>query len=377
MIVGIDTYPRMIFTTGVRVVIDNLIASLTQAYPQHRFVELQPSGEAYNNRSIGRTAKAFNHARRIGWTQVALPLAARHAGCDVLLCTCHFSPYIQALPTVTLFYDFAIWRRPDWFPKYWVLMNTVFAQWPARRNTRLITISEDSRQDALRVIKLPADRVTSVPLGVNLPEVTPVNDTEVLASYGIDPALPYVLYCGAVVPHKNVPRLVEAFAQVCQRLPLGQLQLVLAGPRTNAHGRDEMSVVEATIARAGVGDRVRFTGFVPREHCSILYRNAAVFAFPSLFEGFGLPIVEAMRSGAPVVASNCTSLPEVGGDAVMYFDPLDTHSIADALHTVLLDDQLRKHMICAGLERAKTYTWHATATSVMNVLDQARSDHSN
>jgi glycosyltransferase involved in cell wall biosynthesis len=185
-----------------------------------------------------------------------------------------------------------------------------------------------------------------------------------------------VLYFGNLVPHKNVPRLVEAFAEVRRRLPDMQPQLVLAGPRTNAHGRDEMGAVGSAIARTGIGDHVRFTGFVPREHCSILYRNAAVFAFPSLFEGFGLPMVEAMGSGAPVAASNCTSLPEVGGDAALYFDPLDVHDMADVLCTVLQDAGLRERMSRAGLARAKAYTWRNTAVGVMGVLEQAAAEAS-
>jgi glycosyltransferase involved in cell wall biosynthesis len=369
MIIGVDMYARQIFKTGVRVVIDNLLAAWQRNHPEHTFVELQPGIAALPTSRNAYAQKLFNHVHRVAWTQVGLPLAARRNKCDLLFASCMFGPYVQPIPTVTLIYDMAIWRHPEWYPRFWRAMNYWFTEVPARWTPQLVTISEDARRDILHYFRVPPERVQSIHLGIDLPNVPAGDDTAVLSRYDLPPGAEYILYFGPVIPHKNLPGLVAAFGELVARLPDRPLYLVIGGPASNAHGKDNLAEVRAAAARAGVDARLRFTGFVPREHCTILYRNALMYAFPSFFEGFGLPLVEAMACGTPVVSSNLTSLPEVGGDAAVYFDPHNVQSIANAMHLVATQPALRRAMAQRGLARAEQFSWDRAAEAYVRLFE--------
>jgi len=370
MIIGIDMYPRLIFQTGVRVVIDNILQKLKERYPEHTIIELRPDHDPLKTTRKAYGKKIYNHLQRIIWTQIGLPLKAKRAGCDILFCTCHFSPYIQPMPTITLFYDMAIWLYPHWYNYAWNTLNKIFAEWPAKWNSHITTISEDARKDIIHIFKLPQERVTSVHLGVDLPTEYVEHDIDVLNLYGIEKNASYILYMGPAIPHKNLPKLAEAFALVLEKLNRKDILLVIGGPSSNTHGPDNLSQVREVISKYDLADNVRFPGYVPRSHCSILFKNASVYVFPSLFEGFGLPIIESMHSGTPVVSANRASLPEIGGEAVVYFDPLDTNNMSDAICLVLTQPRLREEMIKRGYERVKQFSWDKTADGYMHVFEQ-------
>lgn len=370
MIVGVDLYPQLIFTTGVRVVIDNLLATLKTCHPEHTFVELRPTYRPLPPERFGKIAKLFNHLQRIYWTQVDLPLLALRHQCDLLFCTCHFNPYYQPVPTVTLFYDMALFRDSQSYPHWWVALNRLFALRPSRKNVHLTTISEVSRRDMIRVLGRAATDVTVVYPGASLIPVMAQDDFAVLQSFGLARNDEYILHVGAAAPHKNLPNLVRAFARLVQLLPDRQLKLVLAGPASNTHGGDELDLIRVVAAETGVADRLIVTGYVSWEQCALLYRNAAVYAFPSRFEGFGLPMVEAMSYGAPVVASRRTALPEIGHDAALYFDPDDPEQIAYALLLPLTQPALRAAMVRRGRERAAHFTWERAAAEYVALFER-------
>lgn len=370
MRIGIDMYPQLLFNTGVRVVIDNLLNAFKQYYPEHAFIELRPRYRPFNNVAKHPIKKIVNHFQRIFWTQVELNRSAENNHCDLLFCTCHFSPFVTTLPTVTLFYDLAIWRHPEWYPQWWVMLNKLFAQLPAQFNCHLITISEDARQDVIAFFKQSPVQVTAIHLGVDLPQLPDKRDRELLALCGLSEEDEYIFHLGLAAKHKNLPNLVKAFAQVCQLLPQRKLKLVLAGPATNLHGRDELSKIQSIAQEQGIDEKIVYTGFISRESCVALYRNAVIYAFPSLFEGFGLPMIEAMASGTPVVASYLSSLPEIGGDAAIYFNPHNPQSIAQALYLVLTQPALHQEMVRRGRERADMFTWQRTAKEYVALFEK-------
>ena len=172
---------------------------------------------------------------------------------------------------------------------------------------------------------------------------------------------PFVLYAGNIKPHKNLERLIEAF-HLIRRGPLEHVKLLIIG--------DEISKLPAlrrAVHRHKLHKHVRFLGFVPDETLAILYRLAAVFVFPSLYEGFGLPPLEAMASGTPVVTSNLSSMPEVAGDAAVLVDPYDVDAIKDGIKRVLTDPELREDLVRKGLRRARHFSWERSVARTREI----------
>ncbi|MGC8952725.1 glycosyltransferase family 4 protein [Chloroflexus sp.] len=368
MRVGIDMYPYHIFKTGIRTVIENLLQRWQKHFNQHEFVLLQPSRKIITQPRT-KLEKVRNHLYHLYWSQIESQVQAKQRRCDLVFATCMFSPYHQLVPTVTLIHDMALWRHPEWYPRWWLLINRIFTEYPARNIRHIVAVSEYTRQDILTFFKLPESRVSTIYSGGDLPEVDPRNDRSILYQYNIPETAKYILHVGLSIPHKNLPRLVEAFGILVKYLPDQPLFLVLAGPKTNTHGQSDDYRIKEKSLQYNISNRLLFTGFIPKEHVTVLYRNAYIYAFPSLFEGFGLPLVEAMSSGVPVVASNRAALPEIGGDAGYYFDPLDVQDIVNALYTVATQPSLRQHMIQRGIERAKIFSWNKAAAQYVDLFE--------
>jgi glycosyltransferase involved in cell wall biosynthesis len=174
----------------------------------------------------------------------------------------------------------------------------------------------------------------------------------------------YILYVGNVKPHKNVERLIDAFAQVRQA-GMDHLKLLVIGDEITRYAG-----LRRAVHRNKLHGHVRFLGYLPTETLAILYRLAGVFVFPSLYEGFGLPPLEAMATGTPVVTSNISSLPEVAGDAAILVDPYDSTSIANGIQLVLTDSTLREKLKIRGLERARHYSWERSVTRTREIYDE-------
>ncbi len=230
---------------------------------------------------------------------------------------------------------------------------------------RIVTISEASRRDLLEWFRLPADRVRNVSCGPESafrPSTGP-EGADVLRRYGVDPDRRYWLYVGGLSPHKNLPRLIEAFARVGP-----DERLVLVGDFGDVF-HTHVPELRAIVERLGLGERVRFTGFVPDIDVAYLYSRAYALAIPSLMEGFGLPAVEAMACGIPVVASTYGALPEVVGEAGVLVDPTDVGAIAEAIRDLNDDPARRDRLAALALDRAALFTWEAVARSLLAVFD--------
>jgi glycosyltransferase involved in cell wall biosynthesis len=181
---------------------------------------------------------------------------------------------------------------------------------------------------------------------------------------------PFVLTVGNQQPRKNLGRLLQAWKMLAAAGRDGGSRLVIAGGHRGR--RDDLAALAAAL---GVRDRVQFLGYVPHEHVPALYAAAAAFVFPSLYEGFGLPLLEAMACGTPVVSSNATSLPEVAGDAAVYFEPIDVSGMVSTIGAVLQDATLRAELRERGLQRAARFSWKACAKAAVAVYEEAVREH--
>jgi glycosyltransferase involved in cell wall biosynthesis len=229
---------------------------------------------------------------------------------------------------------------------------------------RILADSENTRQDVLRLLGVPPDKVQTLYLGVE-PAYRPLGDDAKLDAVRARYDLParFLLTVGTVEPRKNLPRLFEALAGLPQAL---RLPLTVAGKPGWLY---EESF--AAVERLDLRDTVRFLGFVPEQDLPALYNLALAVAYPSLYEGFGLPPLEGMACGTPVLTSNVSSTPEVVGEAAVLVDPLDVGAIREGLRTLLSDEGLRSRLRTAGLERAGMFTWEKAAEELRGVMQEA------
>ncbi len=234
----------------------------------------------------------------------------------------------------------------------------------ARRADAVITVSECSRHDLMCYLGLEAKHVHVIPEGVD-PRFKPIADDgarqAVLARYRITP--PYLLYVGGINARKNIVRLFEAYTRVRESQP--DVTLVIGGKR-----QWQTHEIDATFRRLDLASHVHFTGYVDDADLPALYSAADAFVFPSLYEGFGIPPLEAMACGTPVVTSNVSSLPEVVGDAALTVDPYDVAGLAAAIGRVLADTALRADLRQRGIERAAQFTWERTARETLAIYEQ-------
>jgi len=297
------------------------------------------------------------------WEQFLLPLVLWRLKLDLV----HFVGFPAVLarrkPAVVTVHDLSWKTRPetrgDWLSRFhWGF----FGDRGARRADQVITISEHSRRDLERLLGIPAERIT-VTYEAPAPIFRPIEPESARVTargrYGIEGR--YILFVGTLQPTKNLARLIEAYALARQHTDFNQ-SLVVVGQQ----GWQYQDIF-ARISGLGLQDHVIFTGFVPDEDLPALYSGADVFVLPSLYEGFGLPVVEAFACGTPVIASNVASLPEVAGDAAILVNPTDIEGLAQALERVCTDAGLRQAMRQAGLARAAQFSWRTCAEQTRQV----------
>jgi glycosyltransferase involved in cell wall biosynthesis len=247
------------------------------------------------------------------------------------------------------------------------------AAWKA---DRILTTSEASKTDLRSWFRLPESKVGLIPAAPD-PVFAPLplgqESDEVLRRYRLDPREPFLLYVGGLSPHKNLLRLLEAFARISAPRCQSRCKLVLLGDTADVF-HTHVPELRAAVDRLALGDRVVWTGFVPDQELAYLYNRAAALVQPSLMEGFGLPPVEAMACGTPVLSSTAGSLPEVVGEAGVYFDPTDVSGMARAMEDLLADPARRDALAQQALQRSRRFTWQAAAKHLLAEFEALNPD---
>jgi len=294
---------------------------------------------------------------RIFWEQVLQPWAVRRAGVDLLHGMHLVGPVVGGCPFVVTVHDLSFLFYPQNFPSLKRLYLRTVTQWSVQHAQRVITISENTKHDVMRVYGISPEKVDMIYYGLD-PIFRPLPDEQV-AEFRSKRGLPerFMLFVGTLEPRKNVARLVEAYA----RLPQPRPALMLVGGKGWLY--DE---IFARVEALGLVGEVIFAGYVPGEELPWWYNAAELFVYPSVYEGFGLPPLEAMACGTPVVTSNASSLPEVVGQAGQLVAPEDTEALAEAVSRVLADAELRESMSQAGLEQAAKFSWPRAAAQTVD-----------
>ena len=298
---------------------------------------------------------------RIAWEQAVLPPELLRTGADLLHALGFVAPLAWRGPTVVTVYDLSFLRFPELFNRGNRVYLRTFTPPSLRRAERVITISEHTRRDVVELCGVPPERVTPILLAAD-PRFRPCDPDEA-AAFKARKGLPdrFILYMGTLEPRKNVRTLVRAYAEL-RAAGMTDCDLVLAGGR----GWQYESIFEL-VDELGLGGSVHFPGYVPDAEQALWYSSAVIFAYPSLYEGFGLPLLEAMACGTPVVASRSSSLPEVVGEAGVLVSPSDPHELSAALGELLASDGRRARLREAGLARAGTFSWQRMAAETVQV----------
>ena len=354
LVVGIDARAATEEIAGRGRVVRELLRALHARDEPHRYLLYgrEPWEEPLDERFSWRLNR-----RKDPWWHVATARSASRA-CDVFLSSnSYLTAWLATVPTVPIVYDLVTFDPAMRPRRSSTLIERLTLGLAVRRSAAFIAISQATADDLERRFPRAAGRITVAPLAVS-PSLTGARPRE--AGQGLPDR--FVLAVGTLEPRKNLPRLIEAFESLPLPVQTETPLVVVGGIGWEA--------AETLDALRRLGERCRLLGRIPDARLASLYRRCTVFCYPSLGEGFGLPVLEAMQAGAPVITSDRSSLPEVGGDAVEYVDPTDVESIAGALERLLEDPDRRAQLASAGRERARGFTWERTAERVLHTLER-------
>jgi len=306
-----------------------------------------------NFHTVQQAVRAAFRPARIAWEQMALPLAVAAHRIDVLLNPGFTAPILCGCPQVTVFHDLQHRRHPEHFRRFDLPFWRWLLFWSAHISRMLIADSVATREDLERFYRLPQDRMRVVPLGVEPEFFEIVRRPE-----------PFLLSVSTLHPHKNLDRLLRVFAAFRRTRP--ELRLVIAGLR--GFDTDHLHALRQEL---GLAESVEFTGWVPREELYDLYARALAFVYPSTFEGFGLPVLEALAAGVPAACSRIEPLASMAADAALQFDPANEREMARVIEQIVCDESLRGGLAAAGPKRAASFSWNATARATLAALVEA------
>ncbi|SHN13459.1 glycosyltransferase family 4 protein [Mucilaginibacter sp. OK098] len=369
--IAVDVRDLRVAKTGTRTYLEELCKEFKKMENRElRFHFLDTSFPVYTGSN--KLLKYVEHARYQLWKQLILPLKAFFKSCDIVFCTDNCVPLLHlGYKTVPVFHDAFCFESPEAYGKLWLWLYMKTAVPAAKRSPFIITPTAWSKKQINHFTQIPDDKLVVIYEGPKeLKHTGQANNAEqLLSSFSLN-AGNYILHVGSMFKRKNIPALLQAFSKI-KILGYSQLKLVLAGPTPANQFDSDFKVILDAIEAHKLADEVVLTGYLSDQQLGELYQNALMYVFPSVNEGFGIPILEAFKNDVPVLVANNTCLPEVGGNAVLQFDPFDMDDIAKKIKTVLDDADLRKDMISKGQERLKLFSWENTAIELIGVFKKA------
>lgn len=375
MRVGINVHLLSTTHTGIQHYIRALVPELVIQATSHEIVlygepaQLPvPAGERV--RWVPAFRPLRSGAQRVLWEQTVLPRLLRRDGVDIFFSPAFVLPISWGGAGVITVHDLNFEVSPETIHPVRRAYLRRITRWSARRARMVIAVSQSTASDIARLYGVPNQKLVIIPYGLDAlfnPGNARALEPMVRQRYSLPER--FLLFVGTLEPRKNLPRLLEAYALARRQANLPPL--VLVGAPGWQHER-----ILAQAHRLGIEQHILFAGYIPREHLPGVYASAAALLYPSLYEGFGLPPLEAMGCGTPVLASNASAMPEVVGDGGMLIDPRDTQQIADGILRVTLDEILRQQVIKRGLERVRLFRWEDAAGHTLRVLEEAYSSSS-
>ncbi len=315
---------------------------------------------------LERIAGSAHPPSNAGWTLIGLPRTAARARVHVIHAPAYTAPFWAGVPVVLTIHDVSYETHPEWYPYRRDWLRRYFYRRSARGAARVLTVSAFSASEITAAYGIPSARITVTPLGVHHGTFG-AGDPDVALDLPANVTEPFLLHVGDIHERRNLPLVVDAVLEARRHFGAASaISLVLAGV-----DRGISEGLCAMAAEAGSPDAVVALGPVSEERVHALYRGATALVYPSLYEGFGLPLLEAMASGTPVLASHEASIPEVLGGAGLLLDARDVSAWREAIIRLVNDESLRRDLRARGLARAATFTWQRTARLTLNVYREA------
>ena len=375
--IGVDILDLRFAKTGQKTILEEYYKQFLQSKDANiDFVYFDPSLPSFPRTSkLGIMA---NHLVFHFWKQVLLPFRAITQRVDIVFCADYFAPiFTPGFKNVQVFYDAFFYEYPQHYNQLWLKLFKMLAVPAAKRSAYIVTISEYSRQKIYAHLGIPLSKIVNIYPGPKSLPVEASIDTHQKANGVVEKAAvlhqiqqPYLLHVGVWEKRKNIPFLLRSFKQFLTATSLNY-QLVLAGAGNQRMYSDDTAAIESTIQELDLADRVICTGYLSDADLAKVYEGASLYVFPSYNEGFGLPIMEAFRFKLPVIVANNSCLPEVGGDAVLCFDPYDENNLATLLKEVLTDPSLLASLKEKGQERLQYFSWEKASAQLIEVFKKA------
>ena len=353
---------RKLHDYGIGTYVRNLIRQLARQDRTTEYVLLCRPDDCQALQALGENFRAVPDRSRPYSIreQISVPMDLRREAIDLFHAPHYVLPPLVPCRSVVTIHDCIHLMFPQYLPNRLAWGYARASMWAAtHRSDRVLTVSEASKRDILRFFHIPPEKIDVIYNGIDERFWTPPSEEAVCRvreRYRLDD--PFLLYAGNIKPHKNLERVIDAFDRL-RKEGFADLKLMIIGDEISKY-----AALRRAVHRHHLHKHVRFFGFVPDDTLAVLYRLADVFVFPSLYEGFGLPPLEAMASGTPVVTSNVSSLPEVAGDAALLVDPRDPEAIAGAIRMLLTDRTLREDLRERGLARAHAFSWETSIARV-------------
>lgn len=364
MKVALDTTSAYLNQAGSGLYVRMLQTHLPQWAPDNSyfFFHIEQQRDMQDRKTIRNRFDTLY--RDLIWANKVVPEIVITSAADVLHMPVNTIPFKKPCPTVVTIHDTTVLKTPHFFPIWQRYFSRILYPYSARNADCVITVSESSRMDIMETFGISGDKVKVTYLAADEAfGIVPYDAKKQIGDkFGIQN---FILTVGTIEPRKNLRRLIEALSDI--RNAGFEVSWVHAGPR----GWLEEGLMEVAM-RYQVKEYVRFLGRVSLEDLVELYNAAEVFAYPSLYEGFGLPILEAMACGCPVVTSNISSMPEVAGESAILVEPTEPKDIANAIIRILDDNTLSSHMRCSGLERAGVFSWRRCIEETEEIYKEIR-----
>lgn len=365
--VGVDVRDLKISATGARSYLESLLFEFKKPNNEFEFYFLDTKKEVYiGNNILLKLKEQFDY---FYWKQIQLPRKAKKSGCKILFCSDFLVPlYSSGIKTIPVFHDAFFWEYPQHYNKIWLNLFKLLGLSAAKKAPYIITPTNYTKNQLLKYTNINVNQLVVVGEGPKtiskIEEVTISREINKIIQYQ------YILHVGTFEKRKNLPFLVNAFKFV-QQNGYPNLKLVLVGKNSSKITLDDSTLIKETIINAQLQDSVILTGYLNDHEVEKIYQHAILYVFPSVNEGFGIPVLEAFKYRIPVLIANNSCLQEIAENAALSFNPYDQNDLINAILKILNDNSLREKFTQLGTDRLKHFSWDKSAKELMHLFKKA------